>query len=101
MLRQVLDERQWGTVQCTEELRSFKKIHWRDYISFYEYFHDDNGAGLGASHQTGWTGLIAGAMHLFATTTPEQALELRKKAAFAEIPMSARKDKAAAASSKG
>ncbi len=40
-----------------------KKFHhdpyWRDYILFYEYFHGDNGAGLGASHQTGWTGLIA------------------------------------------
>lgn len=33
--------------------------HFRDYIPFYEYFHGDNGAGLGASHQTGWTGLIA------------------------------------------
>ena len=33
--------------------------HWRDYILFYEYFHGDNGAGLGASHQTGWTGVIA------------------------------------------
>ena len=33
--------------------------HWRDHILFYEYFHGDNGAGLGASHQTGWTGLIA------------------------------------------
>ena len=33
--------------------------YWRDYILFYEYFHGDNGAGLGASHQTGWTGLIA------------------------------------------
>jgi hypothetical protein len=33
--------------------------HWRDYIPFYEYFHGDTGAGLGASHQTGWTGLIA------------------------------------------
>ena len=32
---------------------------WRDYIPFYEYFHGDNGAGLGASHQTGWTGLVA------------------------------------------
>ncbi len=32
--------------------------HWRDYILFYEYFHGDNGAGLGASHQTGWTGLV-------------------------------------------
>ncbi|MBZ0276804.1 MAG: glucosidase, partial [Anaerolineae bacterium] len=33
--------------------------HWRDYILFHEYFHGDNGAGLGASHQTGWTGLVA------------------------------------------
>ena len=33
--------------------------HWRDLISFYEYFHGDNGAGLGASCQTGWTGLMA------------------------------------------
>ena len=33
--------------------------HWKDYVLFYEYFHGDNGAGIGASHQTGWTGLIA------------------------------------------
>jgi len=33
--------------------------HWRDYLLFYEYFHGDNGAGIGASHQTGWTGVIA------------------------------------------
>jgi hypothetical protein len=33
--------------------------HWRDHVLFYEYFHGDNGAGLGASHQTGWTGLVA------------------------------------------
>jgi len=33
--------------------------HFRDYVLFYEYFHGDNGAGLGASHQTGWTGLVA------------------------------------------
>jgi hypothetical protein len=33
--------------------------HWRDYLQFYEYFHGDDGHGLGASHQTGWTGLIA------------------------------------------
>jgi hypothetical protein len=33
--------------------------HWRDLILFYEYFHGDNGAGIGASHQTGWTGLVA------------------------------------------
>jgi hypothetical protein len=33
--------------------------HWRDLILFYEYFHGDTGAGLGASHQTGWTGIVA------------------------------------------
>jgi hypothetical protein len=32
--------------------------HWRDLVPFYEYFHGDNGAGLGASHQTGWTALV-------------------------------------------
>jgi Glycosyl hydrolase family 63 C-terminal domain len=59
--------------------------HWRDCILFYEYFHGDNGAGLGASHQTGWTGLVARAFHLFATTTANQVLELGKGAAFAEV----------------
>jgi len=43
--------------------------HWRDLILFYEYFHGDNGAGLGASHQTGWTGIITRCMHLFATVS--------------------------------
>jgi hypothetical protein len=47
---------------------------WRDYLLFYEYFHGDNGAGIGASHQTGWTGVIARLVHLFATTTGEQIL---------------------------
>jgi hypothetical protein len=56
--------------------------HWRDLVLFYEYFHGDNGAGLGASHQTGWTGIIARAMHLFASVTPEQILESGKKAYF-------------------
>ena len=60
--------------------------HWRDYLSFYEYFHGDNGAGLGASHQTGWTGVIARAMHLFATTNAEQVLTLGiAKAALTEL----------------
>ncbi len=40
--------------------------YWKDYILFYEYFHGDNGAGLGASHQTGWTGTIARVLDLFA-----------------------------------
>jgi len=58
--------------------------HWRDYLQFYEYFHGDNGAGLGASHQTGWTGIIARAMHMFATSTAEQVLELGKMSAVTE-----------------
>ena len=39
--------------------RSNSDPHWRDLILFYEYFHGDNGAGIGASHQTGWTGDIS------------------------------------------
>jgi hypothetical protein len=58
--------------------------YWKDNILFYEYFHGDNGAGIGASHQTGWTGVVARIMHLFASTTAEQTLELGKKAAFIE-----------------
>ncbi|HEV3237506.1 MAG TPA: glucosidase [Gemmataceae bacterium] len=45
--------------------------HWRDCLLFYEYFHGDNGAGLGASHQTGWTGIIARILHLFASVQQE------------------------------
>jgi hypothetical protein len=58
--------------------------HWRDHILFYEYFHGDNGAGLGASHQTGWTGVIARCMHIFATSTAEQFLALGTKAGAME-----------------
>src|SRR6516162_3113371 len=50
--------------------------HWKDYILFDEYFHGDNGAGLGASHQTGWTGLNARSLDLFARLSPEDALEI-------------------------
>ena len=56
--------------------------HWRDLILFYEYFHGDSGLGVGASHQTGWTGIIARGMHLFATATPAQVAKLGKKALF-------------------
>jgi hypothetical protein len=67
------------------ELKLQQDPHWRDYVLFYEYFHGDNGAGLGASHQTGWTGVIARALHLFATTSAEQVLELGKLAAITEL----------------
>jgi len=59
--------------------------HWRDCIQFYEYFHGDNGSGLGANHQTGWTGVIARAMHLFATTSAERILEVGKLAAVTAV----------------
>jgi hypothetical protein len=56
--------------------------HWRDLILFYEYFHGDNGAGLGASHQTGWTGLVAKLIELYGLMDSERALAVGKKAMF-------------------
>jgi len=56
--------------------------HWRDHILFYEYFHGDNGAGLGASHQTGWTGVVAKLIELFGRLDSERALAGGKKVAF-------------------
>ena len=56
--------------------------HWRDLLLFYEYFHGDNGAGLGASHQTGWTGLVARLIQIFATLDAEKALGLGLQAQF-------------------
>ncbi len=52
--------------------------YWKDYILFYEYFHGDNGAGLGASHQTGWTGIIARTLDLFARTQSADWLQISK-----------------------
>jgi len=57
--------------------------HWKDYILFYEYFHGDNGAGLGASHQTGWTGLVAKLIELFGRLDAVELLEGGKAGAFA------------------
>jgi hypothetical protein len=56
--------------------------HWKDYILFYEYFHGDNGAGLGASHQTGWTGVIATLIDLFGRLDAEQLLTGGKERLF-------------------
>ena len=49
--------------------------HWRDLVLFYEYFHGDNGAGIGASHQTGWTGLVAWLIKSRAVLSPDDVLE--------------------------
>jgi hypothetical protein len=62
---------------CTKKFQ--EDPHWRDYILFYEYFHGENGAGLGASHQTGWTGLVARSLDLFARVTAQTALRTPKK----------------------
>ena len=58
---------------------------WSDYILFYEYFHGDNGAGLGASHQTGWTGLIARIMDITARLTADTALQTGKDQVMAQL----------------
>jgi hypothetical protein len=55
---------------------------WKDYILFFEYFHGDNGAGLGASHQTGWTGLVAKMIELFGRIDGPQLLQAGKSGAF-------------------
>jgi Glycosyl hydrolase family 63 C-terminal domain len=52
--------------------------HWKDYILFYEYFHGENGAGLGASHQTGWTGVIARIIDMHARGTAADWLQISK-----------------------
>jgi hypothetical protein len=48
--------------------------HWRDLLLFHEYFHGDNGAGIGASHQTGWTGAVARLIQLFGSTGSTECL---------------------------
>jgi hypothetical protein len=56
-----------------------KDPHWKDLLLFYEYFHGDNGAGLGASHQTGWTGLAAVTATLFHQVGAEDWGALREE----------------------
>jgi hypothetical protein len=64
----------------TQKLQS--DPHWKDYLLFYEYFHGDNGAGLGASHQTGWTGLVAKLIEIFGKIDGAQFLAAGKAGAF-------------------
>ncbi len=56
--------------------------HWRNYILFYEYYHGDNGAGLGASHQTGWSGVVAKLIQLYGLLDPERFLKSGKQVGF-------------------
>jgi len=59
--------------------------HWRDYLLFYEYFHGDNGAGIGASHQTGWTGLVAPLIEIFGKLDADAFLKGGRQAAFGPV----------------
>jgi hypothetical protein len=63
--------------------------HWRDLILFYEYFHGDNGAGIGASHQTGWTGLVAWSIKSLAVLNPAEVLNKGFEAAAMRMDKSA------------
>ena len=69
----------------TEKFQS--NPHWRDHILFYEYFHGDNGAGLGASHQTGWTGDVAKIIQLYGTMDAKRILEGGKRGVFKEATL--------------
>ena len=53
-----------------------------DYILFYEYYHGDNGAGLGASHQTGWSGVVAKVIQLYGILDEKQLLEVGNSTGF-------------------
>ncbi len=55
---------------------------WRDNVLFHEYFHGDNGAGIGASHQTGWTGCVANLIEIFGKLDAETFLHGGREAAF-------------------
>jgi hypothetical protein len=59
--------------------------HWRDLILFHEYFHGDNGAGIGASHQTGWTGLVAPLLDLFGRVDAKTLLETEQGQVMARV----------------
>jgi hypothetical protein len=60
--------------------------HWKDYPLFYEYFHGDSGAGVGASHQTGWTGAIARIAYVLESSTADEMLERGKGESTSRSP---------------
>jgi hypothetical protein len=66
--------------------------HFRDHVLFYEYFHGDNGAGVGASHQTGWTALVAPLMQIFGRLDARTALEAGKSGALRHRPAAGEHD---------
>ncbi|MFC7528672.1 glucosidase [Actinoplanes sp. GCM10030250] len=75
-----------GHRPCYGGQQTFSTEHWRDLITFSEYFHGDNGAGLGAAHQTGWTGLVAVFPSLFAGLTGRDLLDHGMAGVFHRMP---------------
>jgi hypothetical protein len=63
--------------------------HWRDYLLFHEYFHGDTGAGVGASHQTGWTALVAKLLEQASGST--QSMGGRQRSIDSQQPAPARR----------
>ncbi|HMK73383.1 MAG TPA: hypothetical protein VK454_08580, partial [Myxococcaceae bacterium] len=59
--------------------------HWRDLLLFYEFFHGDNGAGLGASHQTGWTGLVSLIPNQLARDNSQRILKMGVRAGVVRL----------------
>jgi hypothetical protein len=84
----LLDERGRRPVNGHE--RMFQDPHWKDLVLFYEYFHGETGAGLGANHQTGWTGTIARLLQMFAGTEGGTVLDKGKRGGWAEVYRHAR-----------
>jgi hypothetical protein len=79
------DQRGWRPVFGNEQ--NFQTDpNWNEYPLFYEYFHGDLGAGIGASHQTGWTGLVATLIQMFGRVDAKQLLETGRRAWFEQTP---------------
>jgi hypothetical protein len=75
------DKRGWRPTNGVRE-KCQTDPYWKDYVLFYEYFHGDTGAGIGASHQTGWTGIVAPLIEMFGTLDAKTSLRGGMKAAF-------------------
>ncbi|WP_433829874.1 MGH1-like glycoside hydrolase domain-containing protein [Actinoplanes sp. CA-015351] len=76
-----------GDRPCYGGQKVFASEHWRDLILFSEYFHGDNGAGLGAAHQTGWTGLVALFPNVFAGLAGTDLLEQGMAGMLHQLPV--------------
>ncbi len=95
-LEQIFLRDKWGRRPVYGGTEKFQTDpNWKDYLLFFEYFHGDNGAGLGASHQTGWTGLIAKMIEMFGRLEEREFLEGGREAAFAKQPSTEKQPSAA------